>query len=378
MTEDATPGGPVSRWIGRLRSVDYRALAMALAVGTGGGALFAWAQMPLAWMIGAMLFTTAASLAGDRLPVPRLAVPKGLRAFMVMVLGIMLGSRFEPEILDHLDRWAISLALLPVYILLCIGIGLVYLRRVARYDAVTAFFTATPGGFNEMVMVGGSLGGDERRIALSHSLRIMLVVFTVPVWFQLLGAYAAGDRAPLGPPLGALAPLDLVLLAACAIGAPIARVLKIPASALIGPMVLSAAIHLAGLTAGSPPGILIAAAQVVVGAAIGCRFSGIGLAVVAKVALVAAGLTALLLAAAVVFSWVLHFATGLPTAELILAYAPGGLAEMSLVALALGVDAAFVSTHHIVRIFLIVTFAPLAFALGSRLAGRPRQAPGED
>ena len=51
---------------------------------------------------------------------------------MVMVLGIMLGSRFEPEILDHLDRWAISLAVLPFYILLCIGIGLVYLRRVAR------------------------------------------------------------------------------------------------------------------------------------------------------------------------------------------------------------------------------------------------------
>ena len=73
-------------------------------------------------------------------------------------------------------------------------------------------------------MVGGSLGGDERRIALSHSLRIMLVVFTVPVWFQLLGAYAAGDRAPLGPPLGALAPVDLVLLAAPApIGAPIVQ-----------------------------------------------------------------------------------------------------------------------------------------------------------
>jgi uncharacterized membrane protein AbrB (regulator of aidB expression) len=58
---------------------------------------------------------------------------------------------------------------------------------------------------------------------------------------------------------------------------------------------------------------------------------------------------------------VLHAVTGLPTDALVLAYAPGGLAEMSLIALALSMDAAFVATHHIVRIFLIVVLAPLAF-----------------
>ena len=40
-------------------------------------------------------------------------------------------------------------------------------------------------------------------------------------------------------------------------------------------MLVSAAIHLAGLTAGKPPGVLIAAAQIVVGAALGSRFSGV-------------------------------------------------------------------------------------------------------
>ena len=51
---------------------------------------------------------------------------------------------------------------------------------------------------------------------------------------------------------------------------------------------------------------------------------------------------------------------GLPIAALVLAFAPGGLAEMSLIALALGVDPAFVSSHHVVRIFLVVVLAPLA------------------
>ncbi|HSK41850.1 MAG TPA: AbrB family transcriptional regulator, partial [Arenibaculum sp.] len=54
---------------------------------------------------------------------------------------------------------------------------------------------------------------------------------------------------------------------------------------------------------------------------------------------------------------------GLGLSGLILAYAPGGLAEMSLIALSLDLDTAFVSTHHMVRIILIVVLAPAAFRL---------------
>ncbi len=58
--------------------------------------------------------------------------------------------------------------------------------------------------------------------------------------------------------------------------------------------------------------------------------------------------------------------TGLPAVALMLAFSPGGLAEMSLIAIAIGADAAFVATHHVVRIFLIVVIAPLAFKLMRR------------
>ena len=58
--------------------------------------------------------------------------------------------------------------------------------------------------------------------------------------------------------------------------------------------------------------------------------------------------------------------TGLPVVPLMLAFSPGGLAEMSLIAIAIGADAAFVATHHIVRIFLVIVIAPLAFKLMRR------------
>ena len=51
---------------------------------------------------------------------------------------------------------------------------------------------------------------------------------------------------------------------------------------------------------------------------------------------------------------------------LLLAYAPGGLAEMSLVALGIGSDVAFVATHHIIRIAIIIILGPTAFRLFQR------------
>ncbi len=61
--------------------------------------------------------------------------------------------------------------------------------------------------------------------------------------------------------------------------------------------------------------------------------------------------------------------SGLPAVPLTLAFSPGGLAEMSLIAIAIGADAAFVATHHVVRIFMIVVIAPLAFKLMRRGRG---------
>lgn len=342
--------------------VDWRALALALSLGTAGGYACFLLHVPLAFMIGAMLANSAAAIAGLRV-----GVPKALRTVMVIVLGIMLGSSFTPDLLGRLGDWAVSLAGLAVYIVAAAAAGLWYLRRVAGFDGVTAYFTAMPGGFNEMVMMGGAMGGDDRMIALGHSLRIMLVVLTVPFAFQALPGYDAAARdwslTGLGPALGDLPARDWLMLASCGLAAPVAQRLRIPAGQLVGPMLLSAAIHLAGVTAGKPPGLLVAAAQVVVGAAIGARFAGESPARLWRAAKVAAGLTALLLAVTLVMAVGVHLITGLSLPALILAYAPGGLAEMSLVALSLQVDAPFVATHHIVRIVAIIIVAPIAWRL---------------
>ena len=144
------------------------------------------------------------------------------------------------------------------------------------------------------------------------------------------------------------------------------------AAALTGPAAVSAAAHLAGLTAATLPGELVAAAQVVVGAAIGCRFAGSDPARVGRIIAASLGALVVLLAITVAVCLGLGAATGLGFPALLLAFAPGGLAEMTLVALALGLDPAFVTAHHVLRIFLVVLVVPPAFKAVERLARRAR------
>ena len=337
--------------------------AKALAIAAAGGAVAAAVGLPLAWMIGAMLATCAASVAGMTL-----SVPLFLRSVMIVVLGVMLGSRFTPEVISHLDRWAVSVAALVPYIILATAVGILYLRRFGHLDRTTAYFTATPGGLSEMILAGTAMGGDGRVIGLSHSTRILLVVTILPVAFTAVSTEVGSRGAPVG--FGDIALRDWGWFAACVIGWPIAERLRLPAGQLVGPMVLSAAVHLAGWSSATPPDTLIALAQLVVGAAIGSRFSGTAPRELARIAGQAVGLTVVLVAITALCAAVLHAATGLSFMALMLAYAPGGLAEMSLVALSLDLDAAFVSTHHIIRIFLIVMFAPAAFALLRRFDRR--------
>jgi hypothetical protein len=316
-------------------------------------------------MIGAMLATTAGALAG--LPV---RLWQRLREVFVVVLGVMLGSSFTPEIAAMLSGWTVSLVILAAYTAVSGALGTWYFHRIAGYDRVTSYFSAMPGGLSVMILVGESMGGDPRLISLTHASRLLLVVLALPFAFQLLLGYDPATRPAPGPALLAIDGVELALLALCGVaGWAGAQLLKVPAPAIVGPMVLSAAVHMGGVVEAGPPAELVAAAQVVVGSAIGCRFAGTALALVGRAILWAAGGTLLLVGSAVLAAVGGAALTGLPVMELTLAYSPGGLAEMSLIALALGLEAALVATHHIVRIFLIVVLAPAVFRLGRKVAG---------
>jgi membrane AbrB-like protein len=337
-----------------------RAKLMTLALGIPGGALFWLLNMPLPWMLGAMAATTVAAISGVRV-----ALMPSLRLVFVAILGVMLGSAFTPEVVKGIALWFGSFAWLALYVVIATGTIWLYYRRLARYDSVTAYFSAAPGGLNEMILAGGALGGDERRISMSHAARVLIAIFVLSFGYRWFGDYAPTVAPTLSGE--AMNWLDWLLLTDCGVlGYVVARALRIPAYALVGPMVLSALVHALGITHSRPPVWLVAAAQVVVGAMVGSRFDGAAPRMVGKALIFAVFATAVLLAMAAVFGEAVEATLGIPFSAALLAFAPGGLAEMSLIALSLDIDAAYVSSHHIVRIFMIVLAAPFLFRLLSR------------
>lgn len=340
-------------------AMGFRAIpfAVALALGTGGGAIFAWLGLPLPWMLGAMTSVTIAAMSGVEVSMPR-----PLRSGCVTVLGVMLGASFTPAVVARMPDWWITIAALFGWALLSGGLGWAYFRRWAGFDGVTAYFAASPGGLNEMTLAGSQLGGDERTISLVHATRVFITVFAIPIWFRLHDGIssATSTRGHVG--LLSIGVDDYAILAACAIvGAFGAARLRLPAATVIGPMFLSAAVHLAGATESAPPTLVVQASQVVIGATLGCRFVGFAPSLAGRTIAHACVVGAMMIAVTVATSLVLASATGIGLPAILLGFAPGGLAEMSLVAIALGADAAFVATHHIVRIVLVVLCAPLLF-----------------
>jgi hypothetical protein len=63
------------------------------------------------------------------------------------------------------------------------------------------------------------------------------------------------------------------------------------------------------------------------------------------------------------FAWAIGALSDIRPLVLFLAYSPGGIAEMGMVALALNLDTALVVTHHVARIFMVGFGGPLFFQL---------------
>ena len=107
----------------------------------------------------------------------------------------------------------------------------------------------------------------------------------------------------------------------------------------------------------------------------GCRFVGVRPSALTAVAGTAAFVAAMQLGIAAAAAAAVSAASGTPWPLLMLAYSPGGITEMTLCSIALGFDAAFVATHHVVRILAITPLTPLAFALVARLRAAREAAP---
>ncbi|SFB78527.1 AbrB family transcriptional regulator [Tropicimonas isoalkanivorans] len=347
-------------------------IALAAVVGILCGLIARRIGMPLPWMLGPMLGCGIASLSGAPLH-----GPAGLRLVVIPIIGVMLGSGFHPEILGHMAAWSGTLLLLPAFLAVATFTSYTFYRRVGGYDPVNAFFCAAPGGLNEMIALGGSAGGDERRIALAHALRVFLTISAIALFYALVLGIRANRSPGTWVGLGDLGLADWAILSFCAVlGAVGGKRLHLPAPQLFGPGLLSAAAHLTEVVTLPPPTLLVVASQITIGTILGCRFAGVSLRETGRDMILGVGATLALLAVTVAFAALLLPLAGTPLAQGVLAYSPGGLTEMSLLALSMGQDVAYVSSMHIARIVLVLFAMTTLFRIiGKHLIAASRGRP---
>lgn len=332
-------------------------MLLALIIGAAGGVTFYLIRFPLPWMLGALFASMAAAIMG--LPV---LPPHRIRPATVAVIGVMLGARFTPEFIAMAGAWTTSLALLALYMLVVSAVTVPYYRIAAKTDWHTAYLAGMPAGLTEMVELGEEKGADVKAIILAHTLRIVITVALIAIWFRLIEGRNVGSMPNFGKSPTSLT--EAAILIGCAFaGAYLGRLLRFPAPAFMGPMAVSALLHATEITSSAPPALIVIAAQIILGTVLGCRFIGVRPKVLARAAILSAGSTVATLLIALIFALLIHAVIGVSADQVILALAPGGLTEMGLIALAINADVAFVALHHVVRILIVILLAKPVFTL---------------
>ncbi|GAA4227976.1 hypothetical protein GGQ68_003989 [Sagittula marina] len=345
--------------------------ALFLAIGGSGGALASFVGTPMPWMLGALVASGLVSRFAPERHWDGYGFPMGFRTFFVGLIGVMIGTQVTPDLAALAPDLPLTLGALFVFVPLAHFTNMTIFRRLGGFDRATAFYAATPGGLMESIFMGESAGADIRTLTIQQFLRIILVVTILPLGLSLWTGQAVGSSAGLSN--GPQDPVDLGSLALIAVtavlGLQIGRRVRLPAAQLTGPLMLAALATLTGALDLHLPFWLIATAQLVIGTSLGMRFQGIDAALLRRsIALSLVSVSAMLLIGGT-FALILHAATGIEALHLLIAYAPGGVAEMSLVALSLAASPALVSLHHVTRILITVVEMPLAARLLRLRAG---------
>ena len=323
-----------------------------LAYASAGAALFTFLGVPLPLLLGPMAGLLTAALAS--LPMEGMG---GFGMYMRTFLGVAVGSTVTPELLAGLPAIAVSLAFVIPFTALVGALGFLLFRRIG-FDRTTSFYSAMPGGLQDMLIFGEEAGGNVRAMSLVHATRVLVIFVFVPFAATLVWGLDL-DRPP-GLSVLRLPPIEILLMCiAGLVGWQAAARIGIPGSSLIGPIILTAALSLTGLVNSRPPVEMMWAAQFFIGIGVGVRYAGITAFETRNYVLAGAAYSFLIGCLSIVMIAAITQILGVDPIAVFLAFLPGGQAEMAMIAIVAGTDVAYVIAHHIARIFLVMLFAQL-------------------
>lgn len=340
--------------------------ALTLLGALAAAQLCVWLHTPIPWMLGPLMATALASMAG--LPTHSWGP---LRDLGQWVIGAALGLYFTPQVGAMVLSlwWAIGLGVVWA-LALGWGFGL-WLQHRHRHDLghlgahrlrATSYFAGAIGGASEMTLLSERASARTDLVAAAHSLRLVMVVMAVPFAMQWAQGHWGLQVEPglRGVRQEVQWPGLLGLAGVTLIGALVMMRLRRANPWFMGALLTTMLLSLSGVWWSAVPTALSNAAQLLIGVSLGVRFQPAFLRTAPRwLASVGLG-TLAMLAVSALFGWAMAGLVGLHPATLILGTSPGGITEMAITAKVLQLGVPVVTAFQVCRLVaVLILVAPL-------------------
>ncbi|RZI89946.1 MAG: AbrB family transcriptional regulator [Pseudomonas sp.] len=325
-----------------------RWLALIGCAAASGQLLHALA-VPAGLFLGPMLTAIAFGVSGAGL-----RLHKQVFRFGQGCVGLMVAHSMSWTVLAALAQsWPVMLITTLLTVLLSAVVGLATVRY-GGISAATAAWGTAPGAASAMVSMAEAHGADPRIVATMQYVRVVCVVMIGALVSHLLGAGDIASKALVPAASTPAVQLNQLLpcLAVIVIGITLAA--KLPAGALLAPLLIGSALQLSGLMQITLPGWLLAFAYGAIGCYVGLRFDRATVRYVgSRLPTMIAGATGLI-ALCAGCAWLLAWVTGHDFLSMYLATSPGGLDAMAIIAVETQSDVGLVLAMQTLRLFAVI------------------------
>ncbi len=331
-----------------------------IAIAGLGGTIAALVHAPIPWLLGSLVLTAVVTGLGVRLQQPSSSVENWMRVLVGTALGPSvansLGSFGAPTVLSVIASIA--------SILVLVFTGSWFFKRYLNMTRGEAFLCSLPGGLSFMMALASdarvATEGSRPRIALVHTVRVVSLVLFVSLIAFILGTEKPQESFADWFIDGLVLDWRLLLIFLTAlVSGFIANYLSIAGGHVTIPMLISSMVYLTGLIDIQLPQIVITLAMLTFGCIIGCELGNGPLNEYPRLASGSIVYTAAAFLLGALFAQLFGKVTGYGFLTLFLALAPGGIAEVSLIALSLGLNVGLIALVHLCRFMFIMLAGPV-------------------
>ncbi len=345
--------------------VRLRRFAETMLAAVVGGAAFGFAGVPAGWMSGAIVAVAGLGIAGRTM-----YLPDWFARGLFIMIGITLGSAVTPETLNTMAAWPLSLLALAISMGLVTASAAAYLRFVHGWDGVSAVLGAVPGALSQALLLASDYKVDVGRIAAVQTVRLFALIVALPAAFGMAGLGGTPPIREAGLTLPIYV-LQLAVMIVVSAGAGlVAQRFRLPGGLIVGAMIASGVLHGAGIVSIMLPWPVIIACLLCTGALIGARLGSADRRELARLAVAGVGALAVGMSVACLLAVIVAQLLSLNVADVVIAYAPGGMEAMTILAFILHLDPAFVGVHQLARFLFVALAMPLAVAAIRAYEGR--------